>query len=84
MGNASRAAYTSSESNNICIGTNIQGILGESNVIHISSNSHNNLYIRNRAMYKSARGNYSFGSALSATGTANSVFGSRALTTLIT
>jgi hypothetical protein len=33
MGNASGVAYTSSESNNICIGANVEGTIRESNVI---------------------------------------------------
>jgi hypothetical protein len=73
------SSYTSSETNNICLGYNVTGTLGESNVIRIGTSSHNNLYIRNRAMYKSTGGNCSFGSAPTATGTANSAFGSACL-----
>jgi hypothetical protein len=76
--------YTTSETNNIIIGTNVAGTASESNIIRIRDSSHDNLYIRNRAMYKSTGGNCSFGSAPTATGTANSAFGSGALTTLTT
>jgi hypothetical protein len=76
--------YTTSEANNIIIGTNVAGTAGESNRIRIGDSSHDNLYIGNRAMYKSTGGNCSFGSAPTATGTANSAFGSGALTTLTT
>jgi hypothetical protein len=76
--------YTTSETNNIIVGTNVAGTAGESNRIRIGDSSHDNLFIGNRAMYKSTGGNCSFGSAPTATGTANSAFGSGALTTLTT
>jgi hypothetical protein len=76
--------YTTSEANNIIIGTNVAGTAGESNRIRIGDSSHDNLFIGNRAMYKSTGGNCSFGSAPTATGTANSAFRSGALTTLTT
>jgi hypothetical protein len=79
-----RSNYTMSETNNIIVGTNVVGTTGESNRIRIGDSSHNNLYIGNRAMYKSTGGNCSFGSAPTATGTANSAFGSGALKTLTT
>jgi hypothetical protein len=76
--------YTTSESNNIIVGMNVASTTGESNRIRIGDSSHDNLYIGNRAMYKFTGGNCSFGSAPTATGTANSAFGSGALTTLTT
>jgi hypothetical protein len=60
---------------------NVEGTIKGSNIIYIGGSSHNNLYIRNRAVYKST-GNCLFGSAPMATGTANSAFGSGALTIL--
>jgi hypothetical protein len=85
VGNASGGNYTTSESYNICIGAFVSGTVGESNVIRIGrSDVHNNLYIGNRAMYKSIGGNCSFGSAPTATGTANSAFGSGVFAALTT
>jgi hypothetical protein len=84
IGVSAGSNYTMSESNNIIVGTNIAGTAGESNRICIGDSSHNNLYIGNKAMYKSTGGNCSFGSVPMATGTANSAFGSGALTTLTT
>jgi hypothetical protein len=48
--------YTTSESNNIIIGTNIAGTTRELDIIQIRDSSYNNLYIGNRAMYKSTGG----------------------------
>jgi hypothetical protein len=85
VGNASGGNYTTSESYNICIGAFVSGTVRESNVIRIGrSDVHNNLYIGNRAMYKSIGGNCSFGSAPTATGTANSAFRSGVFAALIT
>jgi hypothetical protein len=63
---------------------NVASTARESNCIPIGDSSHDNLYIGNRAMYKSTGENCLFGSVPMATSTANSAFGSGALTTLTT
>jgi hypothetical protein len=67
VGASSGGSYTA-ESGNILIGYNLSGTAGDSQVIRIGSSSHNNLYIGNRALYKSTGGNCSFGSVLASTG----------------
>jgi hypothetical protein len=77
IGVGARLNYTTSETNNIIIGTNVAGTASELNIIRIGDSSHDNCYFGNE-------GNCSFGFAPTATGTANSAFGSVVLTTLTT
>lgn len=46
VGSEAGNAYLSSESNNICIGTNVFGTVGESNIIRIGTTSHTQTYLQ--------------------------------------
>lgn len=46
IGSEAGQSYTSSESNNICIGTNVFGTVGESNIIRIGTTSHTQTYLQ--------------------------------------
>lgn len=39
------SAYTSSETNNLCLGYNVNGTAGESNIIRVGNSSHTNCYL---------------------------------------
>jgi len=46
IGSEAGQSYTSSESNNICIGTDVFGTVGESNIIRIGTTSHTQTYLQ--------------------------------------